>query len=104
MRRLAGSGFSLLHRIVRTRLSLGRLTAVDATNLKTRARRPLLRLARALQTPVVVIVFHILPETRWTRNLARSHRQVSAQAIKQHALELARALGAGRLSTGLHVG
>jgi protein phosphatase len=87
-----GAAFSLLHHIVRTRLSLGRLTVVDATNLQTRARRPLLRLARAFQIPIVAIVFRIAPETCRTRNLARSHRQVSEEAIEQHAQELARAL------------
>src|SRR5262245_23970124 len=41
------SAFALLHHIARARLAAGKLTVIDATNLETRARRPLLRIARA---------------------------------------------------------
>ncbi len=38
--------FQLLHLVVERRLALGRVTVVDATNLRPWARQPLLALAR----------------------------------------------------------
>jgi protein phosphatase len=84
--------FGLLHHITRLRLSLGRLTVIDATNLQYRARRPLLRIARLHRMPVAAIVFNVSLETCLSNNLARAHRFVVEDAIKQHALELSIAM------------
>jgi protein phosphatase len=81
--------FSLLHHIVRERLRLQRLTVVDATNLHTTARGPLLRLARACGVPAIAIVFEVALATCLARNLSRPQRRVSPEAIAQHARELA---------------
>jgi protein phosphatase len=84
--------FGLLHHITRLRLSVRRLTVIDATNLQYRARRPLLRIARLHRMPVVAIVFNISLETCLSHNLARPHRFVAEDAIKHHALELSLAM------------
>jgi protein phosphatase len=84
--------FGLLHHITRLRLSVRRLTVVDATNLQYRSRRPLLRIARLHQMPVVAIVFNISLETCLSHNLARPHRFVEEDAIRHHALELSLAI------------
>ncbi len=84
--------FGLLHHITRLRLSLKRLTVVDATNLQYRARRPLLRIARLHLMPVVAIVFNVSLETCLTNNRTRPHRFVAENAIRLHALELSIAL------------
>src|SRR5262245_65679129 len=47
-----GDAFDVLHFIARKRLAAGRLTVIDATNVQTEARKPLLALARA---------HHVLP-------------------------------------------
>jgi protein phosphatase len=84
--------FGLLHHITRLRLSLRRLTVIDATNLQYRARRPLLRIARIHRMPVVAIVFNISLATCLSHNLARPHRFVAEDAIKHHTLELSLAM------------
>lgn len=84
--------FGLLHHIVRLRLTVGRLTVVDATNLQYKARRPLLRMARLHRVPVVAIVFNFSLETCLSNNRKRPHRFVSEDAIKQHSAELLRTI------------
>src|SRR3712207_4534036 len=46
-----GDAFDVLHFIVRKRLTAGRLTVVDATNVQPDARKPLLALAREFHAP-----------------------------------------------------
>src|SRR5262245_28906429 len=84
--------FGLLHHITRLRLSLGRLTVIDATNLKYQARRPLLRIARHHQLPVVAIVLDISLEICLAHNRTRPYRSVGEDAIKQHVSELSLAM------------
>jgi len=84
--------FGLLHHITRLRLSLRRLTVIDATNLQYQARRPLLRIARHHQLPVVAIVLKISLETCLSHNRTRPHRSVGEHAIKQHVSELSLAI------------
>jgi protein phosphatase len=85
---VSGEAFSLLRHIARARLGHGRLTVVDATNLQSRSRRPFLRMGRALQIPVVAIVFNLPPEKYLHYNLARHRRQVPPDVIAQHFIEL----------------
>jgi predicted kinase len=84
--------FSLLHYIARLRLSSGRLVVIDATNLQYRARRPLLRIARAHQTPLVALVFNLPLEKCLANNLARPDRFVIEDIIREHADELPHAI------------
>lgn len=84
--------FGLLHHIARLRLQQRRLTVIDATNLQFRARRPLLRMARAHQIPIVAIIFRVPLEICLTHNQSRSERQVSPQVLELHQQELAAAL------------
>jgi predicted kinase len=84
--------FGLLHHIIRLRLSLGRLTVVDATNLKYQARRPLLRIARHHQLPIIAIVLNPSLKTCLANNRTRPYRSVGEDAIKQHVSELSLAL------------
>ncbi len=81
------AAFDLLHTIVRHRLALGRLTVVDATNLRKEDRRHLVDLAREHHVLPVAVVFDV---PRWLceqRNEARPDRTVPAQAIRsQHSL------------------
>lgn len=84
--------FGLLHHIARLRLSLGRLTVIDATNLEYRARRPLLSIARHHRIPAAAIIFNISLATCLARNRTRQQRFVAEDAIRQHALELSMTL------------
>lgn len=82
------AAFGLLHHIARLRLSRRRLTVIDATNLHYRARRPLLRMARAHRTPVVALVFNVSVATCLAHNRARAARLVAEDVIRQHHQEL----------------
>lgn len=79
--------FALVHQIVRTRLALGRLTVVDATNLQFHARRPLLRIARQHGVPAVAIVFEVALDECLARNRARASRVVLESVIANQAAE-----------------
>ncbi|MEK7831437.1 MAG: AAA family ATPase [Acidobacteriota bacterium] len=80
--------FGLLHHIARLRLQQQRLTVVDATNLQFRARRPLLRMARAHQVPIVAVVFRVPLETCLAHNQSRPERQVSQEVLALHQQQL----------------
>lgn len=79
--------FALVHQIVRARLSLRKLTVVDATNLEFHARRPLLRMARQLGLPAVAIVFEVPLEDCLARNRMRASRVVLESVIAKQAEE-----------------
>jgi len=85
------AAFGLLHRIVRARLALGRLTVVDATNLETSARRRLLRIARDYRTPVVAIAFDFPLEKCLKQNRARAQRGVDEDVVLRHAAQIQKA-------------
>jgi protein phosphatase len=80
-----GAAFGLLHHLVRVRLAARRLTAIDATNLETHARRRLLRMARDNELPAVAIVFDVSLEKCLERNLMRAGRVVDEDVIVSHA-------------------
>lgn len=84
--------FGLLHQIARLRIQQRKLTVIDATNLQFRARRPLLRMARAHKLPIVAIVFQVSLETCLTHNQARSERQVSEEVLELHQQQFAETL------------
>ncbi len=84
--------FGLLHYIARLRIQQRKLTVIDATNLQFRARRPLLRMARAHQLPMVAIVFQVSLETCLAQNLARTERQVRRGVLELHQQQLAETL------------
>ncbi len=84
--------FGLLHHIVRVRLSLRRLTVVDATNLETAARRRLLFIAGDHQIPAVAVAFKISLEKCLKHNLARTQRSVKEAVLSYHAVLLERAI------------
>lgn len=84
--------FGLLHHIARLRIQQRKLTVIDATNLQFRARRPLLRMARAHKLPVIAIVFQVSLETCLTQNQSRAERQVSQEVLELHQQQLAETL------------
>lgn len=84
--------FGLLHHIARLRLTQQRLTVIDATNLQFRARRPLLRMARANHLPIVALVFNIPLTTCLRHNRTRPQRVVNEEVLEQHRQQLAATL------------
>jgi protein phosphatase len=84
--------FALLHHIANLRLSVGKLTVIDATNLEFRARRPLLRMARKYRRPVCAMLFEIPIERCLENNRLRPERKVPEHVIVQHEREQAAAI------------
>ena len=84
--------FGLLHHIARLRIQQRKLTVIDATNLQFHARRPLLRMARAHQFPIIALVFQVSLETCLIQNQARLERQVNRAVLELHQQQLAETL------------
>ena len=77
------TAFELLHTIVDKRLEVGRLTVVDATNIKPEDRKPLSELARRWDVLSTAIVFDLPLALCLERNGSRQDRQTPQHAIKR---------------------
>jgi protein phosphatase len=80
--------FDLLHYIVEKRLLIGRLTVVDATNVKERARRELLNIAARNNSLAAAIVFNISGDICRERDKRRTDRHVGGNVIRNHTQQL----------------
>ena len=75
-----------MHFIITKRLTLGRLTAADATNLKREHRKKLLRIARKHHFNTAAIVFNIPIDTCLERNASRPRSVPRDALLDQRAL------------------
>jgi len=91
------AAFGILHRAVTRRLHQGRLTVVDATNVKSHARRALIARARTARVPAVAIVLDLPTRIVIARNAARSGRVVDEVIVLRQLDELRRSLDRGDL-------
>lgn len=82
------AAFSLLHRRLTARLRAGRLTVVDATNVRASARRPLVRRAAAAGVPAAAIVLDLPPALIHARNLGRAGRVVPAEVVDRQLADV----------------
>lgn len=79
---VSAEAFEILHLIAAKRLRLGRLSVIDATNVRPEWRAPLLALAAAHGAPAVAIVFDLPLEQCLQRNRCRPGRTVDEAAIR----------------------
>jgi protein phosphatase len=84
--------FDVLHTIAATRLQLGRLTVVDATNVQADARKPLVRLARDHHVLPVAIVLDVPEDVAHARNADRPDRDFGAHVVRRQAGLLRRSI------------
>jgi protein phosphatase len=84
--------FELLHYIVGKRLSGGRLTVVDATNVQPESRKQLVALAREHDVLPVAIVLDVPESVCIARNAARPDRDFGAHVIRRQRDQLRRSL------------
>ncbi len=84
--------FAVLHAIAGTRLALGRLTVVDATNVQPDARAPLVRLAREHHVLPVAIVLDVAPEVAHERNADRPDRAFGPHVVRRQGSLLRRSM------------
>jgi protein phosphatase len=97
--RATGAAFAALHRSLARRLVGGRLTVVDATNVQSRARRPLLGLAAGAGLPAIAIVLDLPASLVLARNAARSARVVPEAAVRRQLADLRLTLRSGVLAS-----
>lgn len=86
------AAFRVLHTIVRERLRRGRLTVVDATNVRADKRSRLLKLARERGRPAVAIVFELPDATYLESNRARPDRSIPESAVIAQLADMRRTL------------
>lgn len=82
--------FELLHYIAGKRLKNGLLTVVDATNIQSEARRPLVQLAREYHCLPVAIVLDVPEKECQERNDKRLDRDFGKHVIRQQRSQLRR--------------
>jgi protein phosphatase len=87
-----GPAFELLHFIAAKRMEAGRLTVVDATNVKREDRAPLVALARRYHFLPVAIVFNLPERLCQDRNRGRPDRDFGPHVVRNQTRELRRSL------------
>jgi protein phosphatase len=86
------AAFRIVHAIVRERLRARRLAVVDATNVKSQSRRPLLALARKRNISAIAIVFDLPEALCLERNQGRAARSLTADVIHRQWVEMERSM------------
>ena len=89
---VSAPAFELLHLACAKRLELGRLTVIDATNVRPEARKPLLELARRYHVLPVAVVLNLPGELCHERNRLRPDRQFGAHVVRGHCQSLRQSL------------
>ncbi len=89
---ITSQAFEVLQFIARKRLSLGRLTVIDATNVQPEARKPLVELARQYHCLPVAIVLDLPEKLCLERNSQRAERAFGRHVIRNQKSQLRRSL------------
>ena len=84
--------FEVLHYIAAKRLAAGKLTVVDATNVQTEARKPLVALAREFHVLPVALVLNLNDRICQDRNRERPDRNFGPHVIRQQSQQLRRSI------------
>ncbi|HEX7027502.1 MAG TPA: polynucleotide kinase-phosphatase [Gammaproteobacteria bacterium] len=84
--------FDVLHAIVEKRLKRGRLTVVDATNVRADDRKSYLRLAKDYHVMPVAIVLNMPEALCHERNQKRPERNFGPHVVRNHCREVRRSI------------
>lgn len=84
--------FEVLQFIASKRLSAGKLTVVDATNVQPEARKPLIALARQYHCLPVVLVLDMPERLCRDRNSSRADRAFGEHVIRNQASQLRKSI------------
>jgi len=99
--RATRAAFDCLYYVAARRLAAGRLTVIDATNLRRHAREAVLRLARSAGCPAAALVLDLPEDLCLAQNRARNGRVVDEAVVRAHCAELRRGVTeAGLLKEG----
>lgn len=80
--------FEALHYVAAKRLAAGKLTVVDATNVQSEARKPLVALARAHDVLPVAVVLNLPEQLCHERNRGRPERDFGPHVVRQQSQQL----------------
>jgi protein phosphatase len=90
----SADAFEVLHLVCAKRLAAGRLTVIDATNVRPESRKPLIEMCRKYHVQPVAVVFNFSAEFCHARNQNRpTERPFGPQVTRRHADDLQRSLG-----------
>jgi len=84
--------FEVLHYIAAKRLERGKLTVIDATNVRKEDRQQYLIIARKYHFIPVVIALNLPESVCYERNKQRPDRTFGFQVVKRHVTEVRRSL------------
>lgn len=82
------TAFEVLHFIASRRLKAGKITVIDATNVQTESRKPLIALAREYHVIPVAIVFNLSERVCQDRNRDRPDRSFGPHVVRQQRQQL----------------
>lgn len=86
------AAFDVLYYIARKRLAAGRLTVVDATNVRPEDRKQLVNLAREYHVLPVAVAFNLPEAVCHERNKSRPDRQFGSHVVRAQMQSLRRGL------------
>jgi protein phosphatase len=89
---ISAAAFEVLHLVAGKRLAGGRLTVIDATNVRPESRKPLLDLARKYHIQPVAVVLDLPADLCHARNQQRPDRLFGPHVTQRHADDLRRSL------------
>lgn len=89
---VTGDAFDVLYFVAAKRLAAGRLTVIDATNVRPEDRKRLIALAREYHVLPAAIVFDIPERICHERNADRSDRDFGAHVIRAQVQSLHRSM------------
>jgi protein phosphatase len=87
---VTSAAFEVMHFIAAKRLEAGKLTVIDATNVQTEARKPLVALARKYHALPVAIVLDLPEKVCQMRNKDRPDRNFGRRVIRRQSSQLRR--------------
>ena len=90
---VTAEAFETLHYVAGKRLTAGRLTVVDATNVQQHARAALVALARSHDVLPVAVVLDTPESVCWQRTEARPDRDFGRGVVRRQHQALRRSLG-----------
>lgn len=88
----SGAAFGLLFHITKKRLEWGRLTVIDATNVKREDRRQLIKMAKKYYVGSYALILEVPLNECLRRNEMRESRRVPVDVIKRQYEEMERGL------------
>ena len=97
------AAFRVLHQIAGERLALGRLTVIDATNVRPEARKPLVELARRHHVLPAAVVLDLPERVCQERNRGRAGRAFGPHVVRRQHDALRRSVRGLRREGFRHV-